>query len=481
MRYPAGVTTGRHPALDRRVGGRKRGLFEALQEEYATEVGRLATLAAAALTDASGDGLRILEIAVRTAVHQLGAHLLEGLLALDPGHRGPRVSCGKGHEASFVGYRGKRLDTVLGRIELRRAYYHCSECGHGVVPRDEEVGVGGASLSPGLEAMVARVGAAQPFRKASAALAELAGVEVNAKAVERSSETTGRALAASISARAKAMAEGSLVPLSASGPTIEKLYVAMDGTGVPTVLHDTEGRAGKAPDGRARTREVKLACLFTQTELDEEGHPVRDPGSSSYMATFEGVEAFGSLVFAEARRRGSARAGRLTVLGDGAPWIWNLAGQHFPGATQIVDLYHAREHVHDLWALVVTGLGKHAASWLADRLADLDRGDVVALAAASRSVDLPDEKAAEVEKALGYFQTNAARMRYAEFRALGLFVGSGMVEAGCKAVVAQRMKLSGMRWSVRGATGIVSLRCEEASGRWEEIWGPIRTQTTGAA
>ena len=110
----------------------------------------------------------------------------------------------------------------------------------------------------------------------------------------------------------------------------------------------TEDRAGKAGDGRARTREAKMACLFTQTITDDDGCPVRDPGSSSYLATFDPASRFGQLVDAEARRRGSEQIRQLVVLGDGAVWIWNLASELFPHATQIVDLYHAREHVHEL-------------------------------------------------------------------------------------------------------------------------------------
>ena len=125
-------------------------------------------------------------------------------------------------------------------------------------------------------------------------------------------------------------------------------------------------------------------------------------------------------------------------------------------------------------------LGADGPGWLAGRLAELDRGDLEALLRATRALPLPEAMAAEVDKALGYFETNAERMRYAQFRALGLFVGSGAVEAGCRAVVAQRLTLSGMRWTVRGAAAIVSLRCQAASGRWEEVWTWLHTQTSAA-
>ena len=126
---------------------------------------------------------------------KLGASLLEDLLAMEPGHRGPRVDCGASHQAEFVSYRTKTLDTVLGRIEYRRAYYHCADCASGVAPRDGELGVTGASLTPGLAAMVDRVGAAVPFAKGRDLLAELAGVTLSTKRVERCAEADGKAVA----------------------------------------------------------------------------------------------------------------------------------------------------------------------------------------------------------------------------------------------------------------------------------------------
>jgi hypothetical protein len=442
-------------------------------------VTRLAALATGALDAGGAQGLGAVELAIRTAMTKLGCSLLEQLLAADSGHRGARIDCGQGHQAAFVGYRPKHLDTVLGPVTPRRAYYHCGDCGGGASPKDAEVGVADASLSPGLQRMVARVGSAEPFAQARRDLTELAGVDLSVKRVERSAEADGQRLAALVEAEADAVLAGALSPLERTGP-VDTLYVAMDGTGVPTAPADTKDRRGKHPDGRARTREVKLGCVFTQTGLDPAGRPPRDPDSSSYVATLKPAGPFGSLVYAEARRRGVDRAARLIVLGDGAPWIWNLAALHFPTAIEIVDLYHAREHLHALGALVAPALGADHPGWLADRLAELDRGDIPALLAAARALQLPDATTQHVDKALGYFHTNQQRMRYAHFRGLGLFVGSGAVEAGCRAVVAQRLKLSGMRWSVRGATGIVSLRCQHASGRWDDIWNRLHNHPSVA-
>jgi hypothetical protein len=415
------------------------------------------------------------ELAIRTAMIQLGASLLQQLVAADTGHRGPRIDCGKEHLAEFVGYRDKQVDTVLGRITVRRAWYHCAECEHGIAPRDDDLGVAGASLSPGLRSMTARAAAAQPFAAAADLLAELAGIRLSAKRIERSAETDGAAVAERIAAEAPAIARGKVAVLPASadrGQAPDKLYIAIDGTGVPMVPAATTGRAGKSADGRAHTREAKLACLFTQTRVDDDGRPVRDEDSTSYLASFAPANQFATLVHAEARRRGADHIRQLVVLGDGAPWIWKLATQVAPEATPIVDIYHAREHLHALADQLTPALGERHPDWLTARLADLDAGAIETLVAETTRLASIGDLARDTEKALAYFKTNAHRMRYAYFRDLGMFVGSGTVEAGCKAVIGQRLKLSGMRWNIPGATGILTLRCQHASGRWEQIWTP---------
>jgi hypothetical protein len=432
---------------------------------------------------ADADGLEVVELAIRTAVLALGGSLLGRLLAADGGHRGPRIECGAGHAAEFVAYRDKTIATVLGPVALRRAWYHCAACGHGLAPRDRELGVGGTSLTPGLARMIDRAGAAVPFAPAGRLLADLAGIQVNAKAVQRAAEADGRAAAEAVTARAQAIRARALVPLPPS-PLPDVLYVAIDGTGVPMTPTETAHRAAKADrpnlpdDGRARTREVKLACVFTQSELDDDGYPVRDLDSSSYLASFAPAHEFGPLVAAEARRRGGDHVRQVVVLGDGAAWIWNIAGNLLPAATQIVDIYHAREHLHEL-AATLAFMVTDPAQWLAERLEELDAGNVEAIiaAATAREYPLVGCKATDRDKALTYFRTNAVRMRYAHYRELGMFIGSGHVEAGCKAVIGQRLKLSGMRWTESGATGILTLRAQQASGPWDQIWKHPHTQT----
>jgi hypothetical protein len=402
--------------------------------------------------------------------------VLEPLLAADAGYRGPRAGCPCGQQAGFVSYRDKTVDTVLGPVTLTRAWYHCGACGHGFAPRDGELGVAGQTMSPGLAKMTDRAAAAVPFAPAARLVGELAGIELTANRLGRHAEADGRAAAAVTEAAAAAITARQVVPLPPPPPAPDMLYIAVDGTGVPMVAAETEGRDGKGEDGRAHTREVKLCCVFTQTSLDARGRPVRDPASSSYLATFASAAPFGTLMAGEALRRGAAHVRQLVVLGDGAVWIWNLAGRHFPEATQVVDLYHAREHLHELARFLEFILGDHNQAWLEQRLAELDNGDIPAICAAARAFPLTGRKADALQTALGYFEHNAHRMRYAHFKSLGMFTGSGAVEAGCKSIAGQRLKLSGMRWTQAGATGILTLRCLQASDRWEEILTqPART------
>jgi hypothetical protein len=199
---------------------------------------------------------------IRAGMLRLGGGMLGKLLAADPGYRGRRVDCGSGHQAEFVSYRDKVIDTVLGPVTLTRAWYHCAACGHGLAPGDAGLGVAGASLSPGLAAMTDLAAADGPFAKASRMLETMAGVRLTAKRVERSAEASGAAKEQAVRDRAAAITARKLVPLPPD-PLPDKLYAVIDGTGVPMTSKETAGRDGKGADGRARTREVKLAVFFT--------------------------------------------------------------------------------------------------------------------------------------------------------------------------------------------------------------------------
>jgi len=148
-----------------------------------------------------------------------------------------------------------------------------------------------------------------------------------------------------------------------------------------------------------------------------------------------------------------------------------MAGDLYPHATHIVDIYHAREHLHDL-AAHLAFITPDPPRWLEERNADLDDGNIEAIIGAARSYPLEGVKAAGLDKKIGYFEHNIHRMRYAHFKKLGMFTGSGHIEAACKQIVAQRAKQSGMHWSVEGAADIIALRCHHASGRRDDFVAP---------
>lgn len=406
-------------------------------------------------------------MAIRSSMHQVGGALLERLLGLDPGYRGPRTKCRRGHEAEFVDYRSKHVLTVLSRIRLHRGYYHCAPCQEGVIPRDAELDIVATSFSPGVRRLMGRVGGKEPFDEGRTDLEALAGIVVKTKEVERTAEAIGEQIEQVSKRERKAALAGKIVLIH----PVPKMYVLIDGTGVPMVPRETQDRPGKDQTGKAKTREAKLGCVFTQTGLDQRGRPVRDDGSTSYVGAIETAEDFGRRIFAEAIRRGCRRAEKIIVLGDGAVWIWNLADEHFPGGVQIVDLYHAREHLSSIAKLLYGPGTPKAKAWSEVRSAELDAGDVEKITSAIARLR-PNTNALkdELRKASAYFHTNADRMRYNRFRADSLFVGSGVVEAGCKTIIGRRLKQSGMRWTVRGANAIIALRCCDLSGRWESFW-----------
>jgi len=407
-------------------------------------------------------------MALRGAMHRAGAAALTELLRTTAPVE-MAVSCRCGHPARYHQMRPKQLLTVLGRLEIERAYYRCPHCHQGQSPRDGELDVEGTECSPGVRRMMALVGSESSFEQSREQLALLAGIEVTAKAVERQAEGIGADIAAREHEEIRRAKQLELP--EACAPAVPILYIEMDGTGVPVVKVETEGRVGKIEGVPAHTREVKLGCVFTQTTTDKEGRPVRDGDSTTYVAAIETAEEFGLRLYTEAWRRGWSRAKKKAVIGDGAVWIWNLADQHFPGAVQIVDLYHARQYLWELSAKLFPNQERDRKRWMGRGLGRLNQGKIEALVKILRELHPAN---AELAKTVGneadYFERNAERMRYPIFRAQGFFVGSGVVEAGCKTVVATRLKRSGMFWTVCGANAIIALRCCRLSGRFENYW-----------
>jgi Uncharacterised protein family (UPF0236) len=415
--------------------------------------------------------LEATEMALRSALHRAGAAALSQLLQFPaPGEEGRTLACPCGQPARYREQRSKPVLTAVGPVEVLRPYYLCAHCGVGQFPVDVELDIENTEFSPGVRRMQAMVGQQAPFAHGREQMKVLAGLEVSTKSVERTAEAIG----ADIAQREQAEIQKALqlqLPNIAGDP-IRVLYVQMDGTGVPVVKKETVGRQGKTEGQPAHTREVKLGCVFTQMRWDQEGYPIRDPDSTTYTGAIESAEEFGRRIYAEAYGRGFSRALQKVVIGDGAEWIWNLVALHFPGAIQIVDLYHARQH---LWAVarrLYPNDERKQKAWMKihqKRL--LDRGKIEKLVGALRSIESDNPEVREkIRTEADYFERNTERMRYPKFRGQHLFVGSGVIEAGCKTVVAFRLKRSGMFWTVRGANAILALRCCHLNGQFEDYW-----------
>ena len=409
-------------------------------------------------------------MAIRSALHQAGAAALTELLQFaPPAPEQRRLACDCGHTANYLELRSKTVLTAVGKAQMQRPYYLCSHCHQGQFPADAELDVVNTELSPGVRRMLAVVGAAAPFKQGRQQLAVLAGLEVTTKSVERTAEAIGE----DIARREREQIDKAIqLDLPAVlGKPIPVLYVEMDGTGVPVVKKETVGRQGKTDGQPAHTREVKLGCVFTQAAYDKEGFPIRDPDSTTYTGAIETAEQFGKRIYLEAYQRGWENAAKKVVLADGAEWIWNLADLHFPGAIQIVDLYHARQHLWELARKLHPNDAVKQKAWMKKHQRLLDKGKIKKLVLSLRSIASTNPEVIEkLRIETNYFERNAERMCYPKFRRQHLFVGSGVIEAGCKTVIGSRLKQSGMFWALRGANAIIALRCCHLNGQFEDYW-----------
>ena len=348
---------------------------------------------------------------------------------------------------------------IFGRFALQRDYYHHPGKQQGHYPADAALGLE-VGYTPALAKLLCLEGADETtYLKAEQHLQRTGGITVSARQIQRVVQRVG--------ASAQAWQERPAQPGSEVAPI---LYVSADGTGVPMVAQELKGRRGKQAEGKAKTRQVYLGCVFTQHRTDAKGHPVRDYESTSYVSSFKPIGDFGPLLRQEAIRRGLGNASQTVVLIDGAAGLENMGKLCFADSVQIVDFYHALEHAGKVLEALIgkdhpdyqKRLGRWAKRLLKDKVRSLIKETRQACAGQ------PQQPA--VEEALGYFVRNISRMQYGTFRAAGFFIGSGVVEAGCKTVIGSRCKQSGMFWSQPGAENVMALRCLHSSHRLDHFW-----------
>jgi hypothetical protein len=417
--------------------------------------------------------LEAAEFYIRSAVLAVGARVLERLLDnVGVGRQARPRLCARNHlprKMESSGVREKTVRTVLGPVRFGRSRYVCPECGAVEYPGDALLGVAGTGFSPGARRLMVRAGCrGESFAEAAEDLRLYAALELGAKDVERVAEGVGRLIDDWMQRQGAAALMGANPDEDAEEP-IPILYVALDGTGAPIRKSELAGVRGKACGGQAKTREVKLGCVFTQTTLDDKGNAVRDKHSTSYAGAIEPSVGFGHRLYQEAVRRGLRQAQKVVVLSDGAEYNATIARQHFPQATHVLDFYHGAERLH---ALIKDNTSHPAQGPFHQECHGLlEAGKIEEMIERLRKAlpnNGPRRKAGL--KRIAYFDQRKQQMRYAQFRAQGLFIGSGVIEAGCKTIIGKRLKQSGMFWSVRGANAIIAARCCLYSGRFEQFW-----------
>lgn len=398
-----------------------------------------------------------LEVLVRTAVFKSANGLVGWLLQqaadqIDAAYQRKPWQVRKGREAI-------RVQGIFGSFELSRDYYYHEGKKQGHYPADAALGLE-VGYTPALAKLLCLEGADEStYLKAERHLEQTGGITVSARQIQRVVQRVG--------SHAQRWQEQPAQPGYCDAPI---MYVSADGTGVPMVSEELKGRRGKQSDGTAKTRQVYLGCVFTQHKVDEKGHPIRDWESTTYVSSFKSIDEFGPCLRQEALRRGMATVGKVVVLIDGAAGLENMGKQNFKNCVQIVDFYHAMEHAGKVLEALIgkthPDYKKRQRRWAKRLLKD----KVQALVDQARQECAGKPQAQAVEEALGYFVRNISRMQYGTFRAAGYFIGSGVVEAGCKTVIGARCKQSGMFWSKDGAENILALRCLHSSRRLDEFW-----------
>jgi hypothetical protein len=404
-----------------------------------------------------GQLVQELELLVRTAVFK-SASALVGVLLQQAASR-----CDAAYQPKPGEHRQGRetlqVQCLFGSFPVARDYYYhpCKKQGH--YPADAALGLE-VGYTPALARLICLEGADEPgYEKAERHLAETGGIEVSARQIQRVVQRVGQ--------DAQAWQEREAKPGKCDAPV---LYVSGDGTGVPMRRKELAGRKGKQPDGTAKTRQVYLGCVFTQHQTDEQGHPVRDYQSTTYVSSFKPVEEFGPMLRQEALRRGLGSATTVVLLIDGAAGLEHMGRDCFKDAVQIVDFYHALEHAGKVLEAL---LGKNHPDFQRQRhrwAKRLLKDKVASLIKETRQAAQDTTQTEAVKEALGYFVRNVERMQYGTFRKNGWFIGSGVVEAGCKTVIGARCKQSGMFWSKPGAEKVLALRCIQTSRRHDEFW-----------
>lgn len=407
-----------------------------LEETFAEEI----TLA--------GNDLGSLEMFLKEKLQLLGQGLLQRLVNRGAnGYKGSSMACKCGGSIKFMQHRSKNIHTLFGWITVKRAYYHCPDCGESLFPYDVASGLGSEQLSAGLAKACCLLAVDDSFEQSSRKIEAIIGQKVSDNTIERVVYQVGSVVQEQQNQQLQRIFEDKQIPKSQTKP--ERLYVAVDGT----TVHETDG-----------WHEGKIGVLYFEDE--------RKQRKSCYVGRFDNSETFGWHVYLEACKYGYREAKEVVYLGDGAPWIRSEHRRHFGRATFIIDWYHASEHVWDCGKVLFGEGTKATDKWVHQRLDLLWDGwtkklldDLKGQCKKHRGA-----KRKGLETLVRYISTNEEEMRYDVFRANGYDIGSGAVEGACKNVIGKRLKQSGMIWTRLGSSSVLALRVSWLNAEWERLW-----------
>lgn len=361
------------------------------------------------------------------------------------------VECPCGRKARYKGEATRSVVTMVGGVTLSRPYYYCRRCDAGLCPVDRLLGLPEGAYTPRVQREVARVSALMPFTGAARLLYDLSGVSVSAKEAQHLATRIGERVLEQRERERQAAMAGEEPPGRTRTPDV--LYLEADGVMTPM----TDGY-----------KETKVGLARGLRDDGEEAF------TNQYTATLENAEAFGEHWYALALRSGLQTAKQVVVLGDGAAWIWNQAGYHFPEAEQILDVFHATEHLYEAARSAYGESAEETLLFGNARKAELHEGRINAILSALHDLAQQEPHAKEVvRQTIGYIENNRRRMDYPRYRQMGLSIGSGAAESGCKQVITQRLKGAGMRWKELGAQAISALRCLILSDQWPQHGRPL--------
>ena len=395
----------------------------------------------------TGD-LGALEQAVQSKIQQLGQGLLQRLVDRQAnGLNGSSMVCKCGNSMKFIQHRKKDIHTLFGWITIKRAYYHCPDCGESLFPYDDISGLGSEQISPGLAKSCCLLAVDDSFEQSSRKIEALTGQKVSDNTIERVVCHVGSVSQKQQNQQLQRFFDDKQMPEPQSEP--ERLYVAVDGT----TVHETDG-----------WHECKVGTIYFEDEHNRR--------KSCYVGRFDNSETFGWHVWLAACRCGFRQARQVIYLGDGAPWIRTEHYRHFGRATFIIDWYHACEHIWDCGKELFGEGTKATEQWVQKHLDLLWDGwtkklldDLIDQRKRYRAV-----KRKAFDTLIRYISTNEEQMRYDVFRSKGYNIGSGSVEGACKNVVGKRLKQSGMIWTRLGSSSVLALRACWLNGEWEQLW-----------